>query len=94
MKQLTEKMLEKMKPGIFAFGTIDNDQTGCFMNDDGGTLRWVAVRGTGPCDWAIYVGKEEETIEDIRKTGDKVHTHKYIKRMVPCTEEAIEKYRE
>jgi len=56
-------------------------------------IKWVAVRGQGYYDWAIYYGLPNDSEEHIRFYGDKMFTESVIKRLVPCTEEAYKLYR-
>jgi hypothetical protein len=80
MERLKLTDLKKMEPNtIFAKGE-----------------KWVAVRGDVE-DWAIYkqgsYEADEWTDEAISERGDKVHDPKDIKRLVPSTKGAMERYR-
>jgi hypothetical protein len=55
-------------------------------------VRWVAVIGGGH-DWAIYYHFSSHPVEYVRRSGDKVMTKSLIKRLVPCTDEALDRYR-
>jgi hypothetical protein len=77
---------------IFAQGEAIDGPLGINMTGSGKMLRWVAVRG-GIWDWAIYVGRNTSSYEEIARTGDKVHDIATIKRLVPCDKEAMEMYR-
>lgn len=90
--ELTLEQLNEMEPGIFETGlTIDN-QTGINVNNTNEVLRWVAVRGAIN-DWAIYVGSSLNSIELIQQLGDKIYSRENILKLVPCTQEAYNRYR-
>ena len=65
---------------------------GLFMDNTGKELHWVAVRGGNP-DWAIYYGFSYRNNEWIRRWGDKIHSEKDIRLLVPCDDEACALYR-
>lgn len=47
--------LKKMPSGtIFAKGELPDSSDGINMNSTGRMLRWIAKRGDGYWDWAIY----------------------------------------
>ncbi len=92
-KELTVKQLEGMQPGIFAKGEIVDSPEGINMSNSGRMLKWVAVRGGGIPDWAIYCHFADKDWEWIRNCGDKVCDKKNIKKLVLCTDEAFRKYR-
>ena len=80
--------LKKMQSGEkFATGT------GTYEEIYANPIRWVAVRGNGYHDWAIYYGFLDMTVEDIVRVGDKMFIETVIKRLVPCTEDAYKLYR-
>jgi len=85
---LTEQKLKDMKPGeIIAtgVGTYD-DVVNC-------EIMWVAKRGDGYHDWAIYYLQSYQSIYKIITEGDKMFTNSVIKRLVPCDDEAFNLYR-
>lgn len=72
------------------------------------TVRWVAVRG-GIDDWAIYHSLDANFIaadylddpahldvpdELIARSGSKVRDERTIRAFVPCTDEALRRYRQ
>ena len=90
---LTLKELKTMSPdNIFASGVVPNSPEGIFANRDGGNLQWLAVRG-GIHDWAIYYGRETDTLGGIRDWGDKLHNLATIRKLVLCDDEAFAMYR-
>jgi hypothetical protein len=98
-KELTEDDLKNLPPGIFAYGKIENSPEGVYMarTNLGEMLIWAAVRGD-IADWTIYVARVGNgLIEDqalaTASFGDKVHTNSYIRKLVPCTDEAFKRYR-
>lgn len=56
-------------------------------------VRWIAKVGDGFHDWAIYYHNESETIGYIKAYGNKVTTDGIIRKLVPCTDEALNCYR-
>ena len=96
MPILTSATLKMMEGGhIIASGEIINDESGVFMVNDrkGEKLGWVAKRGDGYWDWAIYVGWANQTVGDILANGQKVCNDDNIQKLVPCTEAALKLYR-
>ena len=88
------QMLKDMPPGtVFATGTETDTKDSLFMANTGKELRWIAVRGGGHFDWAIYCHFADKDIEWIKRQGDKVRFEKHIRRLVPCDDEAYRKYR-
>ncbi len=84
---LTLKMLKDMPPGIvFATGEAEDSPAGINMTHSHKQLRWVAVRGKGMPDWAIYIYWDYETIDYIKVSGDKIHNPNHIKKLVECDE--------
>ncbi len=84
---LTKEKLKQMKPGeIIATGI------GFYVEIIDMEIRWVAVRG-GTYDWCIYYHRAEESIEYIKRSGDKMFTESVIKRLVPCDNKAWDLYR-
>ena len=92
---LTVKMLDAMPPDtIFATGMATDTPDSLYLANTGKPLRWVAVRGVGYGDWAIYAHLAHNNIEDIRNHGDKVHFEIHIRRCVECDDEAMGRYRQ
>jgi|WetSurMetagenome_2_1015567.scaffolds.fasta_scaffold31678_3 hypothetical protein len=92
-KSLTIAMLKAMAPKtIFTRGEAVDGPLGINMTGDGQMLRWCAVLGVIP-DWAIYVGRQEQSYEEIARTGDKVYDSATIRLLVPCDKEALGMYR-
>jgi hypothetical protein len=91
---LDVQMLEVMPGGTrFATGESTDNPAGINMTNSGKGLRWVAVRGFGPLDWAIYIHWDTSDIEYIARHGDKVHSDKNIRALVPCDDVAFAAYR-
>lgn len=88
--------LKSILPGtVFAKGEIPNSPEGIYATDykTGNLLKWVAVKGRGYDDWAIYCGWADKSWEDIRTNGDKVTGKENIQKCVPCDEDVFKKYR-
>ena len=92
MLKLTPEDIKNMKPGIFAEGVALDNQYGINMFRSGKPLRWVAVRGGAP-DWKIYCHFMEKSREEVASNGDKVCDEETIRKLVPCTDEALKMYR-
>ena len=91
---LTLEMFKKMKPGMFAKGESVDSPSGINMTGSGKMLKWVAVRGGGIWDWAIYCNlAEDNSYEWICASGYKVYSEATIRRLVPCDNEAYKMYR-
>jgi len=93
MNKLTLKEFNKIKPEeIFARGIIENSPKGLFMTNNGGMLRWIAIKGYGN-DWAIYAHWDYQTEEYIKEEGNKVTANEDIRKLVSCTNEVFALYR-
>lgn len=55
-------------------------------------LRWIAKRGNYH-DWTIYLHWADKSWEWIEEAGDKPMSEVYIRRLVPCTDEAFAMFR-
>lgn len=93
MEALTVEDLEKMPPGEFARGSATNGPDDIFMTDGniGRKLKWVAIRGGIP-GWKIYIHWGSSTDAYVRTNGDKLTNPKYIRKLMPCTDEAFARY--
>jgi len=84
--KLTIQQLKDMKPGeVIATGTYLK-----IVNEE---IKWVAIRGLGYYDWAIYCLKPNNSVERIIKYGNKITNESIIKLLVPCLDEAFGIYR-
>ena len=95
-RPLTLKKLDNLKEGIFAKGETVDSPEGANMANTGKTIKWVAVRGVIN-DWAIYLDnpfEPEDSYQDVANWGDKLHNRETIKKLVPCDDEALERYRD
>ncbi len=93
---LTLDKLKAMKPGeIFANGLTTNSPDGLYMTDENlnGELRWLAKRGDGYHDWAIYSFWSTHDLDWIMQHGQKVSNENNIKKLVACEDAAFELYR-
>ena len=92
---ITIKYLKQLKPHtIFAKGkTIDNPSGINVANTDK-VIKWVAVRG-GIHDWAIFTDNPytpQETFNDVKAWGDKLHNETFIRKLVPCDNKTFALY--
>jgi len=94
---MTFEELQALPSGeVFATGELPNSPEGIYMTTDhvDQLLRWVAKKGWGYSDWAIYCHWAEiHDVEWIKEHGDKVTSKINIQRCVPCTEEMFKHYR-
>lgn len=92
---LTDKMIKSFPDNwIIAAGSISNNLSGIFvsrsrMNEE---LVWIAVTGYAG-DWAIYCGFRKDGIDNILRSGHKITIVENIKKLLPCTDQAIALYR-
>lgn len=84
-RTLTIDDIERFSPGSFAAGMYTNPEHGI-------EVAWVAVRGN-VADWAIYFGAPILTPEEIKRIGNKVYDLNIVKDVMPCTDEALKRYR-
>ena len=92
---LTKKILEEMPAGtIFARGWASDDEWGINMTRSHKCLRWIAKRGDGAPDWAIYCHFAENDDTYVEQCGDKVHRESHIRKLVECDDEALKWYRQ
>ncbi len=86
---LTKDELKEITPGmIFAEGTGTFPELRIDL-----PLRWVAVRGEGYHDWAIYYHTIDHEPDWVKHNGDKAMGENIIRRLVNCTDEVWELYR-
>ena len=78
---------EKNKGKIFASGVCRET---ALHNED---IHWIAKVGDGANDWAIYYGHADDTKAHIKVHGIKVRTEGVIRKLVPCSDEALARYR-
>jgi len=85
---LDEQMLKNMPPGtIFATGE------GIYPNIWEHKIKWLAKRGEGYYDWAIYCGDDTKLLLTIETVGDKIFSEQTIRKLVPCDDTAYGLYR-
>lgn len=85
--ELTEEILKSIRPGeIFAKGDG-------MLPVANYPLKWVAIRGEGYHDWAIYYGYNEIPDSEIARIGCKMFTKEVIRELVPCNNKAWSLYR-
>ena len=86
-----------MPPGTtFAVGVAKDEPGSLNMARTGKKIKWVAKRGEGMHDWAIYCYFNEPvevTMGYVTSWGDKVFSEEHIKMLVPCDDEAYSLYR-
>lgn len=95
-KKLTAATLKMMADDhIIDASETTNSMEGVFMSGDyvGEKISWIAKRGSGNADWAIYVGWTHRTVEWIMMYGQKVKDPANIRKLVPCDDEALALYR-
>ena len=93
MAEITVEQLNDFdKHTIFAYGHCSDDPKGVNITGSGGILKWVAVTGEVG-DWAIYCHWADNTYVWIKDYGDKIVRREHIRKLVPCTDEALHKYR-
>ena len=91
---LTVEELKNMTPGVrFASGFVLDNPDGVNMSNSGKLLRWVAIRGKGYHDWAIYIHFADRSEDAAAQEGDKVCLERHIKQLIPCEDEAFGLYR-
>ena len=77
---------------IIARGQTIDSPEGINLSATGQTLKWIAVKGYGN-DWSIYVAKFSCSWEYVRRFGDKVAWAQNIRKLVPCEDEVMIRYR-
>ncbi|MBC8527300.1 MAG: hypothetical protein H8D22_10710 [Candidatus Cloacimonetes bacterium] len=93
IKMLTLKQLEEMEPRtIFVKGETVDSPDGINLTNSGKPLRWIAIRGH-ISDWVIYCHWADKSWEWIRSYGIRVTSEIGIKKLVPCEDDAFQKYR-
>lgn len=93
---LTVEQLKAIAPdGCFAQGTATNCPAGIYMSmqREGELLMWIAVRGTGHHDWAIYINWASDGWDSVLTKGEKVTSKANIQKLVDCDDEALALYR-
>lgn len=105
MKKLTIERLEEMKPGeAINFGIAVNEPGGIYLTDSrvGDEIIWVACRGKGAPDWAIYAHWKFETpgrslespIDWIKTHGQKIYDRTNVEKLLgKLPDDVWERYR-
>lgn len=78
------------KSGVFAHGTITDNEQGVNLTNSNKPLNWVAVKYY--TDWAIYASTKYNSIEQVHRLGlymPKGDVHK----LVDCDDAMLNKYR-
>ena len=93
IRELTLDELKEMKPGVFAYGEIENSPEGLYMTNSniGKKLIWIAKRGEIH-DWAIYVHWADKGFAHALSNGDKIFKSN-ARKVMQCTDEALSWYR-
>ncbi len=80
---------------VFAEGLVANAPDGVYMSNNrvSQQLMWVARKGGGHDDWAIYIHWADMGRDYVLNHGDKVMNDSNIQKLVPCTKEVIDRYR-
>lgn len=79
---------------IFDSGECINSSKDIYMTDTnvGEMMIWIAKKGSAD-DWAIYLCWKWQGWQFCETQGQKVCNLENIKKLVPCDEEVIKKYR-
>jgi len=89
---LTIEKLRAMNPGIIKYGFVNNNLINHPEFSSNQILKWIAKRGNIH-DWAIYYALETTSDIGVLEYGKKLHDLELVKKLVPCTEEALKMYR-
>jgi len=92
---LTVDKLKALSPGeIFDSGECVNSTQDIYMTNTNinAKMIWIAKRG-GANDWVIYICWAWQGWEFCERNGQKVCNLENIKKLVPCDDEVILKYR-
>lgn len=89
---LTGAAIRRMQGGqIFAAGeSVNDDPSEPYREGD--PIRWLAILGQAK-DWAIYFGPVDWNMVQVRALGQKLTSKAKIRRLVPCDDKALERYR-
>jgi len=77
---------------VFARGVVLDGQPYFNFDRKERVLKWVAKKGYAR-DWAIYLGLLDWTWDEVERQGNKLHTEKLIRYLVPCSVSVIMLYR-
>jgi len=97
--ELTVERLDQMAPGqTISRGFVQDHDMACNITGEntGKILKWIAVRGDIH-DWAIYCESPYNPYSrfgEVRDYGDKIRDRAIIKKLQPCTDEALKLYRD
>lgn len=86
---LTLEELDNSQPWIIRQWTFNNSYDN---PDDPIMYNFVAVRWAVN-DWAVYVSHDDMTFDQTKRYWNKIYDEDTIRQLVPCTDEAFEKYR-
>ena len=85
---ITLEHLKEMEPHVIFASGISHDER-IFTEP----VRWIAKRGYIH-DWAIYYDRQEKSIEDVTRWGNKLYSRNIIKDLVVCDDEMMKMYRD
>ena len=63
------------------------------INANNNLISWIAKKGSGYDDWAIYYHYSDIPEKLIISNGIKIKSIPIIRKLVPCTPEVLNKYR-
>lgn len=93
--KLSFKEFQNIESGtVFAKGIIMDGPNGLHMtNNSEQELRWLAKKGEGYDDWAVYVATSSQSYEYIEQYGDKVFSERNILKCIQADRETLNRYR-
>lgn len=93
--KITKEMLKKEGSRILGTEITTDEQINFYgWGDNKKPLKIIIVKGY-ISDWAIYVEsmEEDQTYDQVKKFGNKIHSKETIKQLVECDEEILKRYR-
>lgn len=92
---ITIELLDVLPEGsIFAIGITTDNKDGFNMSDSGREIGWIAKKGDGGNDWAVYTHFTNHDLFFIQTQGDKVHPREYIENVLQFDDAVWERYRQ
>lgn len=78
---------------IFATGVTTDTSDGLHMMGTGKEIIWIAKKGDGGHDWAVYTHYSNRDLYFIQTQGDKVYNRDSIANILDIDDDMWERYR-
>lgn len=89
---LTQYEFDKLPEGIIRTGICSNSPHGAFMTNEGGVLKFVAVKWSAD-EWGLYIERTHHSDEYIKNSGNFICNMSIVRNLVPCEQSLMAMYK-